>query len=256
LIHARMNVRLARGYTSRSQIVRIISEDWGTRNLYCPACVSDSLSKRPNNTRVVDYICEKCDSLYQLKSSALWNETRIPDAAYKAMINAIKMNSVPNLFIMQYSSDWIVNNLLLVPSFFITMSVIEKRNPLGPTARRAGWVGCNFLLNNIAPEGKIPVIRNGCVIDQSLVRSRYNYVRPFAEIDSMKRSWTLDVFRLVSKFMHSQFSLKDLYCFEQELSKIYPNNKNIRPKIRQQLQVLRDMGIVKFLGEGQYVICR
>lgn len=32
----------------------------------------------------------------------------------------------------------------------------------------------------------------------------------------------------------------------------FPNNRNVRPKLRQQLQRLRDMGIIKFLGGGTY----
>ena len=36
------------------------------------------------------------------------------------------------------------------------------------------------------------------------------------------------------------------------LQKKYPWNHNIRPKIRQQLQVLRDRGLISFLGNGQY----
>ena len=29
-------------------------------------------------------------------------------------------------------------------------------------------------------------------------------------------------------------------------------NRNIQPKIRQQLQVLRDLGLLEFLGVGEY----
>ncbi len=34
----------------------------------------------------------------------------------------------------------------------------------------------------------------------------------------------------------------------------YPNNKNVRPKIRQQLQVLRDLGLIEFEGQGKYTL--
>ena len=40
--------------------------------------------------------------------------------------------------------------------------------------------------------------------------------------------------------------------FEKVLEMKYPSNHNIRPKIRQQLQVLRDRGIIEFLGNGNY----
>ncbi|WP_299975253.1 hypothetical protein [Devosia sp. 66-22] len=49
-----------------------------------------------------------------------------------------------------------------------------------------------------------------------------------------------------------EFDLNDVYAFEARLSAIYPSNNNVRPKIRQQLQVLRDSGYLEFLGDGRY----
>jgi type II restriction enzyme len=43
-----------------------------------------------------------------------------------------------------------------------------------------------------------------------------------------------------------------MYAFEAQLETLYPKNRNVRPKIRQQLQVLRDAGFISFLGEGRY----
>ena len=31
-----------------------------------------------------------------------------------------------------------------------------------------------------------------------------------------------------------------------------PQNHNVEAKIRQQLQILRDLGFIEFLGKGQY----
>jgi len=49
-----------------------------------------------------------------------------------------------------------------------------------------------------------------------------------------------------------QFSVLDAYSLEPELSKLHPANQHVRPKIRQQLQVLRDLGLLEFLGDGHY----
>ncbi len=49
-----------------------------------------------------------------------------------------------------------------------------------------------------------------------------------------------------------EFALDDVYAHEARLSAIYPDNNNVRPKIRQQLQVLRDNGYLEFLGGGRY----
>jgi hypothetical protein len=35
-------------------------------------------------------------------------------------------------------------------------------------------------------------------------------------------------------------------------SKLHPNNTHVRDKIRQQLQVLRDLNLLDFLGSGSY----
>jgi type II restriction enzyme len=48
------------------------------------------------------------------------------------------------------------------------------------------------------------------------------------------------------------FSLDDAYAFEDRLQRLYPGNRNVRPKIRQQLQVLRDRGWLEFTGRGRY----
>jgi len=49
-----------------------------------------------------------------------------------------------------------------------------------------------------------------------------------------------------------RFELVDVYAFEDRLSALYPENRHVRAKIRQQLQVLRDEGYVEFLGGGEY----
>jgi hypothetical protein len=43
-----------------------------------------------------------------------------------------------------------------------------------------------------------------------------------------------------------------MYEHADELAKLHPNNAHIRDKIRQQLQVLRDLDLLDFLGDGLY----
>ena len=40
--------------------------------------------------------------------------------------------------------------------------------------------------------------------------------------------------------------------FERHLGDLYPGNQNVRPKIRQQLQYLRDRGFIDFVSRGNY----
>jgi hypothetical protein len=43
-----------------------------------------------------------------------------------------------------------------------------------------------------------------------------------------------------------------VYAFAAQLQELHPDNRHVREKIRQQLQVLRDLGFVEFLGRGRY----
>ena len=65
------------------------------------------------------------------------------------------------------------------------------------------------------------------------------------------RGWLADVLSCVER-LFSTFTIDDMYGFEEELATRHPENHNIRPKIRQQLQVLRDLGLVKFVTPGLY----
>ena len=49
-----------------------------------------------------------------------------------------------------------------------------------------------------------------------------------------------------------EFALQEVYAFENDLSVTHPENKNIKPKIRQQLQFLRDKNYLEFVGGGKY----
>lgn len=251
-----MDAALGALYRSGTQITRSISESWGEANLYCAACDSAQLSRTPANTRAIDYACHSCSAVYQLKSSRVWNERRVPDAAYESMIAAIRSDRIPNLLVMQYSNLWTVRNLMLVPSFFFSESAVEKRPPLALTARRAGWVGCNILLSNIAPEGKLRIVNDGIVRSPVAVREEYDRIRPLAQVATAVRGWLLDVLNIIHSIGRDRFTLSDVYAFDSELAARHPDNRNIRPKIRQKLQVLRDLGLVEFLGAGEYRLCR
>ena len=54
------------------------------------------------------------------------------------------------------------------------------------------------------------------------------------------------------KLGKAEFALGDVYAAEHGLARLHPANRHVRPKIRQQLQILRDLGFVQFLGGGEY----
>ncbi len=63
------------------------------------------------------------------------------------------------------------------------------------------------------------------------------------------RGATLEVIRTK---LPVEFALADIYQFEPHFRQLFPQNENIQAKLRQQLQALRDLGLVAFLGGGRY----
>lgn len=73
--------------------------------------------------------------------------------------------------------------------------------------------------------------------------------------DADSRGWLSDVLACVEALdvaAGETFTLEEMYGFEEELSRRWPENRHIRAKIRQQLQVLRDEGVLEFVGGGEY----
>lgn len=98
------------------------------------------------------------------------------------------------------------------------------------------------------------IVKNGLVVSKDSVLAAWQRTAFLAEASLEKRGWLIDVMRCVDRLNPNGFSLNEIYQFEDLLSATYPNNNNVRPKIRQQLQVLRDKGYLEFLGNGRYRI--
>lgn len=246
-------IQAAQGYKSPSQRTRVITETWTRSNMYCPACVSNSLIPTKGGTEAVDFLCDRCESAFQLKAKSGSIGRKIVDAAYDAMMRAVLQNRLPHFLFLSYDSfTATVSDLLLVPNFCLPPSAIEARKPLRPTARRAGWVGCNIILDLVPPEGRIPVVCSGSIMSKTSVRKNFRTVQPFAGMSIKKRGWTLDVLTVLRSLEKREFTLDDAYSFAQALSQRHPDNKHVKPKIRQQLQILRDLGYLEFVRRGYY----
>ena len=168
------------------------------------------------------------------------------------MMQRIQSNTNPQLFVMQYSSNLTVQNLIFVPKFFFTPSIIEKRKPLSEKAQRAGWIGCNILFQKIPEQGKISVIRDGKELDSEKILRCYDKVKRLKTDNLKLRGWLSDVLICVNAVKSKEFSLQDIYKFADFLKLKHTVNKNIEAKIRQQLQFLRDKGFIEFVGNGIY----
>ena len=243
-------------YKSNSQRIRVLTEHWMNNNMFCPACLNPRISPFPNNMPVADFFCSNCNEQFQLKSQKNVFGKRILDGAYRLMMQSIVNNARPNFFLMKYDADYYIERLFLLPSFFFTETVIEKRKPLSEKARRAGWVGCNILLNKIPPEGIIKIIEDKILQNKNLVLSQWEKISFIKNKPLPERGWTVDILRIVHSIDKKEFALSDVYEYEEELAKDHPNNNYIKAKIRQQLQILRDKGILKFKERGRYLAVR
>lgn len=243
----------AAAYESQSQSARLWSEGWVRDNMFCPACTAPEIRKLPNNSPVADFSCGSCDEQFELKSQKSRFGRKVVDGALKTMTERLAAQDNPNLLLMRYDrSALMVTDLIVVPKHFFTPHIIEPRKPLAPTARRAGWQGCNILLNGIPESGRIWLVRDQRFISPTTVRESWQQTLFLRDRSLQARGWLIEVLKCVEEIPQVDFSLQDIYAFEARLRSTYPENANVRPKIRQQLQVLRDRGLLEFLGGGRY----
>jgi len=173
------------------------------------------------------------------------------------MRRAIVEGRTPNLLALHYNpAEWRVESLFLFPRFVITLSIIDKRRPLSPSARRHGWVGCDFALDRLPVDAKITLVGAREAVSPQHVREQYAALRPLERLRHESRGWTMDVLHVVRELGKREFQLSEVYESREQLACLHPHNRHIEPKIRQQLQRLRDRGFLEFLGPGRYRLKR
>ena len=169
------------------------------------------------------------------------------------MVQAIQNDETPSIFALHYdAAQWRVNGLILIPRFAYSLKDILRRRPLSPEAERHDWVGCDILLRAIPLRARIPVISDGVPVPTRNVRQEFNRLRPLQRIRTKMRGWTLDVLLIVESLGRKEFGLDEVYAHEEKLRALHFRNRNVQPKIRQQLQKLRDLRFLEFLGRGRY----
>jgi type II restriction enzyme len=231
----------------------VLTEAWVKANSFCPSCGNDELSQFSNNSPVADFLCSICKSEYELKSKKNSTTNRIVDGAYETMISRINAENNPHFFFLNYSIvKYEVINFLVIPKHYFVNDIIEQRSPLKITAKRAGWIGCNILLRNIPSSGKIYLIKDGLIQNKKAVLDLWDKTSFLADQKKDNRGWTIELLNIIDSFSTNEFKLSDLYRFEENLKQKFPNNNFVKDKIRQQLQLLRDKGILEFKGNGVY----
>ncbi|OGF50888.1 MAG: restriction endonuclease [Candidatus Firestonebacteria bacterium RIFOXYA2_FULL_40_8] len=253
-MNLRFNGILAQNYSSPSQKIRVLTEDWVRRSIFCPNCGNLEIKKYRDGKPVADFYCESCKEDYELKSKKGLMGDKVIDGAYRTMLERLTSNNNPNFFLLDYDLlNLEVSNLVVIPKYYFVPNIIERRKPLSLTARRSGWVGCNILLKDIPQSGKIYFIKN------KIAEKKENVIRNWKKTLFLKeekeisaKGWLLDVMKCIERIGDGKFTLDKVYKFESILKEKHPENKHIKDKIRQQLQVLRDRGYLKFISRGRY----
>lgn len=240
-------------FTSGSQKARVWTESWVLREMYCPACGAPNLDEFVNNKPVGDFFCGHCNEEYELKSKNGSIGKTIPDGAYGTMMARLQSNTKPSLMVLSYEAhSKQVRDLAVIPKQFFIPELIHKRKPLKETARRAGWVGCDIKLDRVPNFGKIELITDRVARPKDEVVASWERTAALRKKSFTQMGWVADVLLCVERIGQLEFTLDNVYNFENYLGELHPENNNVKPKIRQQLQVLRDAGILEFLGGGRY----
>jgi type II restriction enzyme len=247
------DTRLADKYTSLSQKIRVLTESWVGSESYCPSCGSE-LKEFPNGHPVGDFFCQNCKEEYELKSKKDKMGNRILDGAYGTMIERLESANNPNFFFLNYNvSNYEILNFVVIPKHFFTPEIIVKRNQGIPN--RPNYIMCSINLSLVPQSGKIFYIKDRKIESKNKVLENWQktlFLRE--EKEALAKGWILDTMNCIDKLVKKEFSLDEIYTFEKELKIKHPDNNFIKDKIRQQLQLLRDRGYLKFIGRGRYEI--
>lgn len=240
-------------YKSGAQSARVWTETWVRHWLYCPNCGNEKIEQFESNRPVADFFCATCDEEYELKSQKGKFGFKILDGAFRTMCHRLRASNNPNLLLLNYDlARFAVSNVFVVPKHFFVREIVEERKPLAATARRAGWIGCNIRLDQIPDSGKIFFVRDGLPQQKAVVLANWQNTLFLRDENLEARGWLIEVMKCVDEIGRPEFELSDVYAFEDKLKRLYPGNNNVKPKIRQQLQFLRDRGYLEFMSRGYY----
>lgn len=240
-------------YSSGSQNARAWTERWVKDWIFCPNCGNPKINQFPANQPVADFICPSCVEEFELKSQKTTFGAKVVDGAFRTMCERLAASNNPNLLLLNYDlANLSVKNAFIVPKHFFVREIIEERKPLASTARRAGWIGCNILLSQIPQAGKIFFVRDGQPQAKETVLAEWKRTLFLRDEGTEARGWLVEVMKCVESLGKNEFDLDDVYRFEAQLSRLYPNNRHVKQKIRQQLQALRDHGYLDFVSRGYY----
>lgn len=249
----RLDWKVGEGYRSPAQLAKVLSQDWVAREAYCLSCGGVPLSPTPENTKALDFRCDACREPYELKASRRPFGNRVLDGEYQTFMRAIASRDHPNLLLLSYDfPTLLVTGLQAIPRNALSRLSVIPRNPLGPTARRAGWQGCNIDLTALPPAALVRIVVSGTPRAPEGVLEDWRRFDFVGRAGKSSRDWLPDILSCLRRIPNEEFDLDEVYGFIPELRLLHPKNLSIGPKIRQQLQIVVAEGLLARIRPGRY----
>lgn len=249
-MNLQLDQSLAQQYENSSKKMQKITQMWITQNLPCLYCGKSYLIKAETNCQQADFACPSCSEIYVLKYRNSPISDRLPIGAYQPMIQKVESLKNPNFLFLQYDRKELrIQNLFLIPRYFFCADTIERCQPLSNPTRRRGWVGCNILLNRVPAEGYIYVVENGTeYVMQEVLQNRKqtNFMRAYKP---RAREWMIDMLNLIQD---KEFTVEEMCAYAPIMEIRYAGITDAELRIKKVLQILRDNGIIVFIGNGKY----
>ena len=138
-------------YVSARQVARVAIEAWAATNVDCWRCRAPLLLVPPN-THLLDAVCSRLGHEVQVKAVAGISGDQLTGAAFSPLARRVGEAPRPGLFDRLVSYDRLRSIVVLaefVDGRSLVLERLHERTPLGPTARRAGWVGATLDLSSL-----------------------------------------------------------------------------------------------------------
>jgi type II restriction enzyme len=248
-----LDLRLGEGYHSKSQVARVVTQAWIGREIGCLTCTSPRLAPTTQNTKARDFVCDRCSEPYELKSTAGHFGRWVNDGQYETFLDTISSARAPNLFLLECDMQRaVVGSLTAVHRQSLSPLAIVPRNPLGPAARRKGWKGCNIDLTRVPASGRVSIVSGSRPVRWDTIRELWSRLGFMISLQPQEQGWIRDTLACLERLPEGPFDVRDVYASERELAALHPENRHVRPKIRQQLQRLVAKGIIVRTERGKY----
>ena len=249
-MNLQLDLILAKQYENSSQKMRKVTESWITQNMLCPYCGKSYLIKAAANHQNADFTCPTCLEAYTLKCKNSPIHDKLQIGAYQPMMQSIASLDNPNFLFLEYDAKELrIQNLFMVPRYFFCIDTIEKRQPLSSPTRRQAWVGCNILLNRIPSEGHIYIVENEMEYTMQEVLEKRRQTNFMCSYKPRAREWIIDILNLIQE---KEFTVEEICSYAPIMEIRYAGITDAQVRIRKVLRILRDNGIIIFVGKGIY----